>query len=453
MKVLVTGGYGFIGSFVSEKFHREGHEIIIVDNLSSGNVANCDFQHSAFILDVESRLLDMIFQHHEIDIVVHLAAQINIVASIKDPYADTKSNILGLTNLLQLSAKHRVKKFLFASSAAVYGMSDEIPLSEQRECNPITPYGINKLLGEYYCNKWNELYGLDTLCLRFSNVYGPRQGAIGDGGVISSFMERLKDKKPLVVYGNGNQTRDFIYVEDIAEGIYRASQTQVSGAMNLSTNDEHSINEVIEILSETVSIPSVVREAPRSGDIFRSRLDNTFLKDTLHWEPGYSLNQGLKSTYEWFVKSTSGEQHVDDTSDQIQSNFSEQFIRNELVASSLSRNIRSLYLTQIEHYVDGIPVLKPEVFSAVLRSRQQALQKFNTPYVLIPLKESYSHDIALLQRIHEKLRETDYIGLTNENAICILLSNTKQEDANHAIDRLNNHGIPSEVFLLGDAMP
>ena len=197
MKVLITGGYGFIGSFVAERFYKEGYEVFIIDNLSTGNKQNVDFKHKGYVLSVEDRKCEEIFRSNRFDTVVHLAAQVNVKTSIEDPILDSKSNVLGLSNMLSLAQKYNVHKFILASSAAVYGNNDEIPLSESSTCDPISPYGINKWIGETYCRKWKELYGLDTLCFRFSNVYGPRQGSVGEGGVISIFMEKVMNGKEL----------------------------------------------------------------------------------------------------------------------------------------------------------------------------------------------------------------------------------------------------------------
>ncbi|MNZ27513.1 UDP-glucose 4-epimerase [compost metagenome] len=450
MRVLITGGYGFIGSFVSEKFHREGHEVVIVDNMSSGNVKNINCQHTSYIIDVESPACDAIFVQHEIDVVIHLAAQINIVTSMENPYADTKSNILGLTNILQLSVKHRVKRFIFASSAAVYGMAEDIPLSESQSCKPVSPYGINKLLGEYYCDKWSELYGLNTLCLRFANVYGPRQGSVGEGGVISTFMERISTGQDLHVYGSGEQTRDFIYVEDIANAIYTASHSSQTGIMNLSTRTESSVNSLIDVLSKLHSYVGVARKEPRPGDIFRSVLDNTLIRTTLNWEPQFSLEQGLSKTYEWFTQAGQAGPKLSKPAEEHSSRLNDEHIQNELITSSLSRHIRSLYLSQSEHYVEGTPVLKPDIFAAVILSRELAKKKYNTDYTLLSLKNIFDQNDERLHEVSDMLRETDYIGINESDHLQILLSNVTSADAPNVVDRLNRLTITAEINTSSD---
>ncbi|GGH32138.1 NAD-dependent epimerase/dehydratase family protein [Paenibacillus segetis] len=452
MKVLITGGYGFIGSFVAEKFYQEGHDVILIDNMSSGNLKNIQYQHTSYIIDVESPACESIFEQHKIDAVIHLAAQINIVTSMENPYADTKSNILGLTNILQLSAKYQVKKFIFASSAAVYGMTDEVPLSETLHCRPVSPYGINKLLGEYYCDKWSELYNLDTLCFRFANVYGPRQGSVGEGGVVSIFMERLRNGQELQVYGSGDQTRDFIYVEDIADAIYTATldHSLQSGIMNLSTNTESSVNDLIEILSKLQPLPGVVNMSPRPGDIFRSTLDNSKLRSAMNWEPKFSLELGLRKTYEWLMQSDNVTPRSADPVTRNDSSLNEAHIQNELITSSLSRHIRSLYLSQSEHYLEGTPVLKTDIFDAVIRSREQAKKKFNTDYTLLSLLNYVPYDDKLLYNIESYLRETDYIGLTQDGELRILLSNAPFKEASVVVERLKQQSIEAIIHLSSD---
>lgn len=303
MNVLITGGYGFIGSHVAEVFFREGYHIYIIDNLSTGDPRNVKFKHVFFQLGIEDQRCRDIFRSNKFDVVVHLAAQINVASSIEDPYRDTMSNILGLANMLQLSAEYGVKKFVFASSAAVYGNNEEVPLREEAVPDPLSPYGMSKATGELYCSKWSKLYGLDTLCLRFSNVYGPRQGMLGEGGVVSSFVERAVQGKELVIFGDGNQTRDFIYVKDIADAIYRAVEKDISGIFNLSTCSESTVNELVEILNGLQTIKEVCYRDRREGDIRNSCLDNTKIKQALDWEPRYPLADGLKNTYMWYVAS------------------------------------------------------------------------------------------------------------------------------------------------------
>lgn len=300
MRVLVTGGYGFIGSFVAETFFKEGHDVYIIDNLSTGNKGNVEFKHKYFELNVEDPRCEEVFNSNRFDIVIHLAAQVNVGTSMENPYLDCQSNVLGLANILQLSKKYGVKKVVFASSAAVYGLNEDIPLKEDALCDPLSPYGMNKWVGELYCKKWNEVFGMETLCFRFSNVFGPKQGTIGEGGVISIFINNVLEGKELQVFGDGEQTRDFIYVEDVAYAIYRGVEYNLNGIYNLSTNTETSVNDFIHTLEVMADVKTVIYNEPKQGDIKYSRLDNTRIKKELDWVPLHNFQEGLEKTYEWF---------------------------------------------------------------------------------------------------------------------------------------------------------
>ncbi|ALS26341.1 NAD-dependent epimerase [Paenibacillus sp. 32O-W] len=299
MNVLVTGGYGFIGSFVAERFYKEGYEVVIIDNLSAGDKRNVNFKHKSYLLSIEDRRCEEVFRSTRFDVVVHLAAHADVAASMDNPRLDAESNLLGLVNMLNLSHKYGVRKFIFASSAAVYGQSDRLPVAETEACEPVSPYGLNKMIGETYCRKWQEMYGLETLCFRFSNVYGPHQGRAGAGGVVSAFIKAALASQDLVVYGDGEQTRDFIYVEDVADAVYRASYSGLTGVYNLSTGKDSSVNELIGELRSIHGTLVVKYMDVRPGDFERSALDNRNIKKDLDWSPKYSLQEGLRKTYEW----------------------------------------------------------------------------------------------------------------------------------------------------------
>ncbi|WP_166786782.1 NAD-dependent epimerase/dehydratase family protein [Jeotgalibacillus salarius] len=304
MRVLVTGGYGFIGSHTAEKFYREGHDVTIIDNLSTGSKKNVSFKHKFYEMDVTDHACDKVFDSRKFDAVVHLAAQVDVGVSMKDPYKDSESNVLGLANILQLSHKHGVKKVFFASSAAVYGLNEQIPLQESETCDPISTYGMNKHVGEMYCNKWGSIYDLDTVTFRFSNVYGPRQGMTGEGGVVSKFIIQALQHEPLTVFGDGEQTRDFIYVEDVAEAILKAMESPVTGIYNLSANTQTSVNNLIDELNKYSDLEDVVYTDEAPGDIKHSRLDNTRVKKDLDWVPLNTFGEGFEKTFEWFKENT-----------------------------------------------------------------------------------------------------------------------------------------------------
>jgi len=300
MKVLITGGYGFIGSHVVDRFYKEGYEVYIIDDFSAGRRENVACKHKSYNLSVEDAACEEVFRSFPFDVVVHLAAQASVHASIKDPKADVKSNVLGLVNMLALAEKYKASKFLFASTAAVYGARDKVPLTEADVANPISPYGMSKWTGESYCAKWKELYGLDTVSFRFSNVYGPRQGSEGEAGVIAKFHSCLLSGRLLEIFGDGEQTRDFIYVEDVADALFRASHSDLTGVHNLSTNTETSVNTLASTLISLHGKGGVVYQPKREGDIHRSSLSNEKLRNHLDWAPVYNLEEGLKRTYAYF---------------------------------------------------------------------------------------------------------------------------------------------------------
>ncbi|MGI6643145.1 MAG: NAD-dependent epimerase/dehydratase family protein [Bacillota bacterium] len=301
MHVLVTGGYGFIGSHVAEVFFRKGHRVTIIDNLSTGSKTNVGFKHTFFQIDVEDPRCEEVFRIGRFDAVIHLAAQISVTRSVEDPCSDSRTNILGLVNMLRLSHKYNAKRFVFASSAAVYGNSGELPLTEDAEPDIQSPYGMSKLVGEAYCQKWNELYGLNTVVLRLSNVFGPRQRVSGEGGVVSAFIENLIDQEELVIFGDGNQTRDFIYVKDVADAIYQAVLSDVTGVFNLSSNTERSISELVQTIGGLHPIKGLQYRAPKIGDINRSCLDNTKIREALAWSCNHTLEEGLEKTLKWYL--------------------------------------------------------------------------------------------------------------------------------------------------------
>ncbi|MCM3790868.1 NAD-dependent epimerase/dehydratase family protein [Domibacillus indicus] len=300
MNVLVTGGYGFIGSFIAERFFKEDHRVFIIDNLFSGRKENIDFKHRSFIGDVADEKCESFFKAHSFDVVIHCAAQTSVQRSIEKPFEDSSTNILGLINMLNLSKKYGVKTFVFCSSAAVYGENVSLPLKEEDKLDPVSPYGINKMNGELYCRKWDELYGLSSLVFRFSNVYGPRQHVSAESGVVSIYTTKLLKQEAITVFGTGDQTRDFIYAGDVAEAVYRGVISGLSGIYNVSNNTQTSINELITALTNGKRQHWIDFLDPKEGDIAFSQLDNTRLKKDLDWVPKYSLEEGLKTTLDYY---------------------------------------------------------------------------------------------------------------------------------------------------------
>ena len=302
MNVLVTGGYGFIGSAVALRFFQEGANIYIIDNLSSGHLRNIEFQHKSYLLNVEDEVCEHFFKEVAFDVVVHCASQTSVQQSIKEPMKDILTNIVGLSQMLFLSSKYRVKQFVFASSATVYGDSHYPPLEETDYSEPISMYGLNKSIGEMYCEKWRKDYDLQTLIYRFANVYGPRQSVKGEAAVVPAMLKNSIEGQPFTIFGDGQQTRDFIYVDDVAEAVFAGVKAGLQGVYNVSTNEAWSIQQVI-LLLQHLNYPVEIQYAPaREGDIEHSLLCNDKLVKAIDWKPHVSFTDGVQRTIEAMQK-------------------------------------------------------------------------------------------------------------------------------------------------------
>lgn len=306
MKVLVTGGAGFIGSHVVDLLIENGYEVVIVDNLSTGKEEFINKKAIFYKKDLTDDDLYEIFEKEKPDYVIHQAAQIDVQRSVDDPVFDAKVNILGTVNLLESCRKSGIKKVIYASSAAVYGNPEYFPIDEVHKINPISYYGISKHTPEHYFEVYRQLYGLKYTILRYANVYGIRQDPKGEGGVISIFIDKmLKGERP-IIFGDGNQTRDFVYVKDVAKANLLALKRGDNEVVNISTGKPTSINELVEIMNKIMntSLESIYTE-PRKGDIVHSYLDNKKALEVLGWKPEYSLEDGLRETIEYYKRVTS----------------------------------------------------------------------------------------------------------------------------------------------------
>ncbi|MCR3759426.1 NAD-dependent epimerase/dehydratase family protein [Clostridium felsineum] len=313
MRILIVGGCGFIGSYVADRLYKEGHKIYIIDNLLTGSMENVKVPHKFYDLSVESKRCEEIFKSNKFEAVIDLSSQIDINSFAKKDSNQAISTFPGVVNLLELSRKYGVKRFIFASSAAVYGDSNKIPTSEDEELKPLSVYAINKYVGEYYCQKWFDLYGLKTICLRFSNVFGPRQNVKGESSVVANFITKTLKDEEIDVFGDGTQTRDFIYVEDAVDAIYRALKSEHTGVFNISTNTEHSINELINIIEEIQPIKKINNKSNRSGDVEKSSLNNSKAKTQLGFNVKYSFKEGIQKTYKWYKENYSFDESVNYT--------------------------------------------------------------------------------------------------------------------------------------------
>tara|TARA_Y100000034_G_scaffold79823_1_gene95801 strand:+ start:12280 stop:13185 length:906 start_codon:yes stop_codon:yes gene_type:complete len=298
-KALVTGGAGFIGSWVVDYLIHEGFNVIVIDNLSTGSKDNLNKKAKFYELDIKDKNILEIFEKEKPEYVYHLAAQINVRESIKDPLEDSKTNVLGSLNILNSCIKHNVKKFIFSSTGgAIYGDDCKIPTSEEEKEGPLSPYGISKLTIEKYLKFYKDVYGLDYVSLRYSNVYGPRQNSKGEAGVVSIFINKLILGETPIINGSGKQTRDYIYVKDVAKANILA--LNLSGIFNVGTSKETNVNELFRKITENRGIQTKAIHGPEiKGEQMRSCLDSTKLIEK-GWKIEYNLDKGLKETIEYF---------------------------------------------------------------------------------------------------------------------------------------------------------
>ncbi|MBI5402307.1 MAG: SDR family NAD(P)-dependent oxidoreductase [Ignavibacteriae bacterium] len=302
MNILVTGGAGFIGSNIADRYIKEGHKVIIADNLSTGYLRNINTKAVFYKTDISGSKLEDIFKKHRIDVINHHAAQVDLRFSFDFPVEDAKINIEGTINLLQLAVKYKVKKIIFASSGgAIYGEQDYFPAGENHPKNPLSPYGITKLAVENYLGFYHRNYGLNYVCLRYSNVYGPRQLPKGDAGVVAVFCKKIIRKQQPLINGSGKNTRDFVFIEDVVNANYKALNCKKSLVVNIGTGVETQIIKVFRLINKYFG--NKVKEKhgkPVKGEQKRSLLDNTLAVKSLKWKPKISIEEGLALTCRYF---------------------------------------------------------------------------------------------------------------------------------------------------------
>ncbi len=301
-KALVTGGAGFIASHVVDLLIGKGLHVSVVDNLSSGKRGNLNKDATFYESDIRDSEMIKIIGNVNPDVIIHHAAQISVRESVNDPGHDASINILGSLNLLEASVKSGVKKFIFASTGgAIYGEQDYFPADELHPVRPISPYGIAKLSVEKYLFYYKEVYGLDYVALRYSNVYGPRQDPHGEAGVVAIFSQKMLANEQTVINGNGKQTRDFVYVKDVAEANLSALKGDVSGEINIATGLETTVNELFRVTNNIVGGEMEEVHGPSmKGEQLRSVLNWSLAKKTLNWEPRVNLEDGLRETVDYF---------------------------------------------------------------------------------------------------------------------------------------------------------
>jgi len=302
MKILVTGGAGFIGSNVVDAYIKKGYEVVVVDDLSSGKKENLNKKAKFYELDICDKALEDVFEEKKFDIVNHHAAQVDVRKSIADPAFDARVNIEGSLNVLENCRKHRVKKIIFASSGGViYGECGVVPPNEDSPVSPLSPYGINKYAVERYLSTYEKIHGLKYTALRYGNVYGPRQDPFGEAGVVAIFSGKMLNNEEVNIFGDGKQVRDYIYVGDVVKVNMLCLENGDNEIFNIGTGKSTSVN---SIFSEMKKLIGYSRDAayrpPRAGELIKSSLDVRKAEERLGWKAEVGLREGLKRTIDFF---------------------------------------------------------------------------------------------------------------------------------------------------------
>ncbi len=302
MKILVTGGAGFIGSHLVDALVERGEEVLVIDDLSSGKREYVNPKVQFVERDIcMSAALD-VMRAFKPEVIFHLAAQKSVPESLKHPAKDAAINLVGLCNILEAIPGSKLKKFIFASTGgAMYGDNAKLPATETQPAQPSSPYGISKYSSERYLDVWSKLHNFQATVLRPANVYGPRQDPFGEAGVIAILAKRAVEQQPMRVFGTGKHTRDYVYVADIVQAFLKALDTETSGTYNIGTSQETSVLDIIASLSKVSGRELPIDQQPEVvGEMERSSLDASKARATLHWQPEVPLQEGIQKTYEWF---------------------------------------------------------------------------------------------------------------------------------------------------------
>ncbi|HEY9504868.1 MAG TPA: NAD-dependent epimerase/dehydratase family protein [Gemmatimonadales bacterium] len=310
-RVLVTGGAGFIGSHLAEAYLAAGWEVVVLDDLSRGHQRNVPSGARFVRADIRSPEARKLLAEGAFTVLNHHAAQIDVRVSVDEPALDASINVVGLANLLEGAGAGGVKRVLFASSGGVvYGDPEVVPTPETAPKGPISPYGVSKLSGEYYLRALAALRGFEAVSMRYANVFGPRQDPKSEAGVVSIFVSRLLEDRPLTVFGNGLQTRDYVFVRDVARANVLASTAPVPAgssiddtAFNIATGRQTNVLELAEMVGKVMGRkPAIEMAAARPGELFRSSLDISKAGRVLGWKPQVGFDDGLPQLVEWFRK-------------------------------------------------------------------------------------------------------------------------------------------------------
>lgn len=308
MKVLVTGGAGFIGSHLADAYLEAGYQVAVVDNLSSGRLENVDPRANFHQVDIRDAGLASVLAAEKPDLVNHHAAQIDVRRAVEAPGLDVDVNVLGTINLLGQCVRFGVRKVVFASTGgAIYGDVETMPADEGHPVRPLSPYGIDKYVGEHYLRFYRETHGLEFAALRYANVYGPRQDPHGEAGVVAIFARAMLDGQTPTIFGDGEQVRDFVYVGDVVQANLLAAQRDTPEPINIGTGAPTSINQVYHHLAQIVGHSHDPKYAPgKAGDVRRSALGCARARQVLGWQAETPLEDGLRQTVAWFRQRATG---------------------------------------------------------------------------------------------------------------------------------------------------
>lgn len=303
-KVLVTGGAGFIASHIADAFIGAGDEVHVLDDLSSGLQKNIPAQARFKEYDIRGDGARSYLRQLDPDVIVHAAAQISVRTSMSNPRYDVEVNVAGIVNMLQAFAGKRLPYIVFLSTGgAIYGEQEKFPAPEDHPIRPTSVYGLSKRVSEMYLDFWGREYGLSYVVLRLANIYGPRQNPHGEAGVVAIFAQKLLEDEQAVIFGSGEQTRDFVYVADVVSAVMAASAERISGIFNIGTGVETSVNQLYGMMCGALGSKPEAQYAPaRSGEQLRSCISSAAAKAKFGWAPGHSIMDGIRLTCEWFRK-------------------------------------------------------------------------------------------------------------------------------------------------------
>ncbi|MBP9211994.1 MAG: GDP-mannose 4,6-dehydratase [Bacteroidetes bacterium] len=302
MNIMVTGGAGFIGSHVADAYIAAGHSVVIVDDFSSGKPQNVNPKAKVYRMDIQDPAIENVFRDEKIEVMTHLAAQMDVRRSVADPKFDASVNVLGFLNLMEAGRKHGLKKVIFSSTGgAIYGEQDYFPADEEHPNRPLSPYGITKLVTEKYLFFYKEIYGIEHVILRYANIYGPRQNPHGEAGVVAIFTQRMLKGEQPVINGDGKQTRDYVYVGDVVQGNLLALGYSGSNIFNIGTGIETDVNQLFRHLRTLTGSSCEEQHIPaKAGEQMRSVITAKKISDQLGWKQTVTLEEGLKRTVEFF---------------------------------------------------------------------------------------------------------------------------------------------------------